>query len=84
MGTIEIKSGNRSIKLTLDEISKLYTDKKIMEECILAVINPKVVEDSDIYIDPEEAAVWLRNHFIRGGYWRPEFINEIFGPKQNS
>jgi hypothetical protein len=49
-----------------------------MEECILAVINPKVAQYSDIYIEPAEAKVWLRNHFLRGGYWRSEFINEIF------
>jgi hypothetical protein len=84
MSTIEIKSGNKSVKLSLDDIGKLYTDKKIMEECILAVINPKVAEYSDIYIEPAEAIVWLRNHFMRGGYWRAEFIDEIFGPKQNS
>lgn len=81
MQTIKINSGNRSVKLSLDEVSKLYTDKKIMEECILAVINPNVAQYSDIYIEPAEAMVWLRNHFIKGGYWRPDFILEIFKQK---
>jgi hypothetical protein len=81
MGNIKIKHGNKSIELSLVDIGKLYTDKKIMEECILAVINPKVAEYSDIYIEPAEATVWLRNHFVRGGYWRADFIDEIFGRK---
>jgi hypothetical protein len=84
MDTIKFQSGNKSVKLSLDEVSKLYTDKKIMEECILAVINPNVAQYSDIYIEPAEAKVWLRNHFIRGGYWRADFINEIFESKQIS
>ena len=81
MDIIKFQSGNKSVKLSLDDISKLYTDKKIMEECILTVINPKVAQYSDIYIERAEAIVWLRTHFIRGGYWRADFINEIFESK---
>jgi hypothetical protein len=81
MDIIKIKLGKKLMKLSLAEASKTTEDKKIMEECILAVINPKAVQYSDIYIEPAEALVWLQNYFLREGYWKPEFINEIFESK---
>lgn len=82
MQTIKINYNRTELNLTGSDVSELYSSKKIMEECILALLNPEVVQISDINIDPVEAKVWLKNHFLRQQYWKAEFIEEIFECKQ--
>lgn len=83
MQTIKINHNRTEVNLTGTDVSELYSSKKIMEECILALLNPEVAQTSDINIDPLEAKVWLKNHFLRHKYWKEEFIEEIFESKLN-
>lgn len=81
MGTIKIQSNNGPVKLNESEVNKIYNDSRIMQHCILAIINPEVAQCSDIYIDSGEARMWLQNYFLRSDYWSEKFINEIFENK---
>jgi hypothetical protein len=42
-----------------------------VQKCALPILN----------IEPLEAKVWLKNHFLRQKYWKAEFIEEIFESK---
>jgi hypothetical protein len=81
MQNIKINYNRTEVNLTGSDISELYSSKKIMEECILALLNPEIAQTSDINIEPLEAKVWLKNHFLRQKYWKAEFIEEIFESK---
>lgn len=81
---IQFTFGIWNVSLTEEEVISLYKDHLFLQDAVLAVANPSLIDKSwDFAFSADEYKQKLKEFFKTTGDWNTDFIEECFETDKN-